>query len=139
MSREELWDYGCTFCCESEAYQIALPEGLSRRFLKPNNLKTAIGAAHVVLRDGFFELVLTGHIIGADEAERWGILWVVPEGSVVDEVVKVAKARDIAVNAGEDAVNAAFEMSLAERLRFEKRLFVSTQERACCPLLTHFI
>ncbi|KAG1813805.1 hypothetical protein EV424DRAFT_1645863 [Suillus variegatus] len=113
MSREELWDYGCTFCCESEAYQIALPEGLSRRFPKPNNLKTAIRAAHVVLRDGFFplELVLTGRIIGADEAERWGIVWVVREGSVADEAVKVASGiaskRPIAVNAGEDAVNVA--------------------------------
>ncbi|KAG1771192.1 ClpP/crotonase [Suillus placidus] len=73
------------------------------------------------------ELVLTGRIIGADEAERWGIVRVVREGSVVDEAVKVAsdiasKGR-IAVGAGKEAVNAAFEMSLAEGLRFEKRLF----------------
>jgi enoyl-CoA hydratase/carnithine racemase len=70
------------------------------------------------------ELVLTRRIIDADEADRWGIIRVVREGSVVEEAVKVAsdiasKGR-IAVGA---AVNAAFEMSLAEGPRFEKRLF----------------
>ncbi|KAG1721288.1 ClpP crotonase [Suillus lakei] len=62
------------------------------------------------------ELVLTRRIVR-----------VVREGSVADEAVKVAsdiasKGR-IAVSAGNEAVNAAFEMSLAEGLRFEKRLF----------------
>ncbi|KAG1799917.1 ClpP/crotonase-like domain-containing protein [Suillus plorans] len=83
--------------------------------------------AHLIGKSRAMELVLTGRIIGADEAERWGIVRVVRGGSVVDEAVKVAsdiasKGR-IAVNAGKEAVNAAFEMSLAEGLRFEKRLF----------------
>ncbi|KAG2339430.1 putative enoyl-CoA hydratase precursor, mitochondrial [Suillus weaverae] len=83
--------------------------------------------AHLIGKSRAMELVLTGRIIGADEAERWGIVRVVREGSVVDEAVKVAsdiasKGR-IAVGAGKEAVNAAFEMSLAEGLRFEKRLF----------------
>ncbi|KAG0704704.1 hypothetical protein DFH29DRAFT_801460, partial [Suillus ampliporus] len=46
---------------------------------------------------------------------------------VVDEAVKVASdiasKGHIAVSAGKEAVNAAFELSLAEGLRFEKRLF----------------
>lgn len=83
--------------------------------------------AHLIGKSRAMELVLTGRIIGADEAERWGIVRVVREGTVVDEAVKVAsdiasKGR-VAVAAGKEAVNAAFEMSLAEGLRFEKRLF----------------
>ncbi|KAG1725221.1 ClpP crotonase [Suillus lakei] len=60
------------------------------------------------------ELILTRRIIDADEADRWGIVRVVREGSVVEEAVKVAsdiasKGR-IAVGAGKEAANAAFEM-----------------------------
>jgi enoyl-CoA hydratase len=84
-------------------------------------LARLIGKSHTM------ELVLTGRMISADEAESWGIARVVRDGSVVNEAVNVAseiasKGR-VAVNAGKEAVNAAFEMSLAEGLRFEKRLF----------------
>ncbi|KAG1745425.1 enoyl-CoA hydratase [Suillus paluster] len=83
--------------------------------------------ARLIGKSRAMELVLTGRIICADEAERWGIARVVREGNVVDEAVKVASdiasKGHIAVSAGKEAVNAAFEMSLAEGLRFEKRLF----------------
>ncbi|KAG0704720.1 ClpP/crotonase-like domain-containing protein [Suillus ampliporus] len=83
--------------------------------------------ARLIGKSRAMELVLTGRIISADEAERWGIARVVREGNVVDEAVKVASdiasKGHIAVSAGKEAVNAAFELSLAEGLRFEKRLF----------------
>lgn len=77
------------------------------------------------------ELVLTGRIIGADEAEKWGLVnRIVPEDvGVVNAAVQMAatiadKGR-IAVTAGKEAVNAALDLSLAEGLRFERRLFHS--------------
>lgn len=100
-------------------------------------LARLIGKSHTM------ELVLTGRIISADEAESWGIARIVREGSVVDEAVKVASEiaskGHVAVCAGKEAVNAAFEMSLAEGLRFEKRLFhalfaTKDQKEGGCPV-----
>lgn len=75
------------------------------------------------------ELVLTGRMISADEAERWGLVSrIVPENiGVVDAAIQMAetiadKGR-VAVAAGKEAVNAALELPLAEGLRFERRLF----------------
>ncbi|KAI5118197.1 hypothetical protein M0805_005551 [Coniferiporia weirii] len=76
------------------------------------------------------ELALTGRTFSAAEAERWGVVSrVVPEGAgvVVEEAVAMAsviagKGR-VAAQAAKESVNAAYEMSLAEGLRFERRLF----------------
>lgn len=87
--------------------------------------------ARLIGKSRTMELVLTGRLIGADEAEQWGIVSrVVREDSgVVDAAVNMAasiadKGR-VAVTAGKEAVNAAFELPLAEGLRFERRLFHS--------------
>lgn len=85
---------------------------------------------HAIGKSRTMELTLTGRNFSAAEAESWGVVSrVVPEGEgkVVEEAVKMAgviasKSR-VAVQAGKEAVNAAFEMSLAEGLRFERRLF----------------
>lgn len=75
------------------------------------------------------ELVLTGRIISAAEAERWGLVSrVVTENiGVVDTAIQmaadIADKGHVAVAAGKEAVNAAFELPLAEGLRFERRLF----------------
>lgn len=77
------------------------------------------------------ELVLTGRMISADEAEKWGLVnRIVPENiGVVNAAVQmaadIADKGHVAVAAGKEAVNAAFELSLAEGLRFERRLFHS--------------
>jgi enoyl-CoA hydratase len=87
--------------------------------------------ARLIGKSRTMELVLTGRIIGADEAEKWGLVSrVVPEDiGVVNAAVQIAaniadKGR-VAVAVGKEAVNAAFELSLAEGLRFERRLFHS--------------
>jgi enoyl-CoA hydratase len=66
----------------------------------------------------------------AEEAERAGIVArIVPLASLLDEAMKVAET--IAgmslpsVLAAKEAVNASFETSLAEGVRFERRVFHS--------------
>ena len=75
------------------------------------------------------ELVLTGRPLSASEAASHGLVSKVVEGDVVEEAVKMAekigtKGR-VAVQAAKEAVNASFELNLAEGNRFERRLFQS--------------
>ena len=88
-------------------------------------LTRAVGKAKAM------EMVLTGRMMEAAEAERAGLVArVVPVADLVDEAVKLgetiaAKSRPIVAMA-KDAVNAAYETSLAEGLKFERRLFYAT-------------
>ncbi|CAN5157168.1 enoyl-CoA hydratase [soil metagenome] len=85
-------------------------------------LTRAIGKAKAM------DLVLTARTIDATEAERWGLASrVLPAEGFVDAVVEIAanvasKSLPVAI-AATDAVNRAFESSLADGLRFEKRTF----------------
>ncbi|KAF8995459.1 ClpP/crotonase-like domain-containing protein [Cyathus striatus] len=86
--------------------------------------------AHLVGKSRAMEMVLTGRTITAQEAERWGMVSrVIPEGEgeVVKEAIAMAKEiaskSQVAVQAGKEVVNAAYEMTLAEGLRFERRIF----------------
>ncbi len=74
------------------------------------------------------DLVLTGRMMDAAEAERSGLVSrVVPDDKLVDEALKVAAQISAqsrtAVYAAKEAVNRAFETTLAEGVRFERRLF----------------
>jgi len=77
------------------------------------------------------DLCLTGRMMDAAEAERAGLVSrVVPADKLLEEAVAVAAkiaqmSRPIAMMAKE-AVNRAFETTLAEGIRFERRLFHST-------------
>jgi enoyl-CoA hydratase len=74
------------------------------------------------------EMCLTGRMMDADEAERAGLVSrVVPAADLVDEAIKVAgviaaKSRPIAMMTKE-SVNRSYETTLAEGVRFERRLF----------------
>lgn len=74
------------------------------------------------------DMVLTGRTIDAEEAERIGLVArIVAAGSLVEEAVeiatKIAGFSRPATLMAKEAVNASFEMPLAEGLRFERRLF----------------
>ncbi len=76
------------------------------------------------------EMCLTGRMMDAEEAERCGMVSrIVPKGELRDEVLRVAKqiagfSRPI-VRLTKDAVNRAYETTLSEGVRFERRLFHS--------------
>ena len=76
------------------------------------------------------EMCLTGRLMDADEAERAGLVSrVVPAADLKDEAMKTAQqvaamSRPAAMMVKE-AVNRAYEMTLAEGVRFERRLFHS--------------
>ena len=74
------------------------------------------------------EMVLTGRMMGAAEAERAGLVSrVVPAAALIEEAQKTAAAIAAlsapAVYAAKECVNRAYETTLAEGARFERRAF----------------
>jgi enoyl-CoA hydratase len=77
------------------------------------------------------EMCLTGRTMDAAEAERCGLVSrVVPAADLVDEAVRtadrIAALSRPAVMMAKEAVNRAFETTLEEGVRFERRLFHAT-------------
>ncbi len=74
------------------------------------------------------DLCLTGRMMDAEEAERAGLVArVVPAAKLMDEAMKaaakVASLSRPAVLMAKEAVNRAYETTLAEGIRFERRMF----------------
>ena len=74
------------------------------------------------------EMVLTGRMMDAEEAERAGLVGrIVPKGTLIDEAVKTAERiagmSRVAVFMAKEAVNRAYETTLAEGILFERRAF----------------
>lgn len=85
---------------------------------------------HAVGKAKAMDLVLTGRMMDAAEAEKAGLVArVVPAASLMEEAMKVAET--IAnmslpsVLAGKESVNRAFESGLSEGITFERRIFHS--------------
>ncbi|XP_040266763.1 enoyl-CoA hydratase, mitochondrial [Bufo bufo] len=77
------------------------------------------------------EMILTGDRISAQEAKEAGLVSkVYPVDRVVDEAIlcgeKIAQNSKLIVSMAKEAVNGAFELSLSQGNRLEKRLFHST-------------
>jgi enoyl-CoA hydratase len=74
------------------------------------------------------DLILTGRMMGAEEAERAGLVArIVPAAKLLEEAIKVAEtiaAMSLpAVMMAKESVNRAYETPLAEGVRFERRVF----------------
>jgi enoyl-CoA hydratase len=74
------------------------------------------------------DIMLTGRMMDVNEAERAGLVArIVPLANLLDEAIKTAETIASmslpSVLAAKEAVNVAFETSLAEGVRFERRVF----------------
>ena len=77
------------------------------------------------------EMCLTGRMMDAEEAERSGLVSrVVPFEQLMDECLKtaaqIAALSRPSVMMAKESVNKAYEMTLSEGIKFERRLFHST-------------
>ena len=77
------------------------------------------------------EMCLTGRMMDADEAERSGLVSrVVPLDQLMEEALavahRIAKLSSPIVMLAKESVNRAYETTLSEGVRFERRLFHST-------------
>ncbi|MDH6236832.1 enoyl-CoA hydratase [Cryobacterium sp. CG_9.6] len=118
----------CDFIIAADTAKFGQPEiklGVIPGIGGSQRLTRAVGKAKAM------ELILTGRTMGAEEAERCGLVArVVPAADLLTDALATAttiasRSTPITMLAKE-AVNAAFETTLAEGIRFERRLFHST-------------
>jgi enoyl-CoA hydratase len=113
------------FIVAADNAQFGQPEirlGVTPGMGGSQRLTRAIGKAKAM------EMCLTGRNMGAEEAERAGLVArVVPAAELLDEALKTAEAiagmAPLAAIATKEMVNAAFETGLAQGILFERRLF----------------
>ena len=115
----------CDFILAADNAKFGQPEinlGVLPGMGGTQRLTRAVGKAKAM------ELCLTGRLMGAEEAERAGVVArIVPQAELLDEALKVAaviasKSVPISMMVKE-SVNRAFEVSLSEGVRFERRVF----------------
>lgn len=118
----------CDFILAADNAKFGQPEitlGIIPGAGGTQRLTRAVGKAKAM------EMCMTGRMMDAAEAERVGLVSrIIPAADLVDEAIKVAEriagmSRPVVMMAKE-AVNAAFETTLAQGVHFERRLFHST-------------
>ena len=113
------------FIIASDSAKFGQPEiklGVTPGMGGSQRLTLAIGKAKAM------EMCLTGRMMGAEEAERAGLVAkVVPAADLVAEALKTAQTiagmAPLAAIANKEMINAAFEMPLSQGINFERRLF----------------
>ncbi len=115
----------CDFIIASDTAKFGQPEiklGVMPGAGGTQRLTRIVGKAKAM------EMCLTGRMMGADEAERSGLVSrVVPAAELMNEAMKAAEtiaamSLPIAMMTKE-SVNRAYETTLAEGIRFERRVF----------------
>jgi enoyl-CoA hydratase len=115
----------CDFIIAADNAKFGQPEiklGIIPGIGGTQRLTRAVGKAKAM------DLILTGRMMDAAEAERAGLVArVVPAASLMEEAMKVAETiaalSQPSLLAAKEAVNRSFETSLAEGVRFERRVF----------------
>ncbi len=117
----------CDFVIAAENAKFGQPEitlGVSPGMGGSQRLTKLVGKSKAM------DMVLTGRMMDAVEAERAGVVSrIVPLAALVEEALavaqKIARMAPLAVLANKEMVNAAMEMPLAQGILFERRLFHS--------------
>ncbi len=117
----------CDFILAADTAQFGQPEiklGVIPGAGGTQRLTRAVGKAKAM------DLILTGRMMGAEEAERAGLVArIVPAGDLLVAALKTAEtvaAMSLpAALMAKEAVNAAYEATLAEGVKYERRLFYS--------------
>ena len=117
----------CDFIIASETAKFGQPEitlGVIPGMGGSQRLTRAVGKAKAM------DMVMTGRMMDVAEAERAGLVSrIVSPERLIDEAVeaaaKIASFPRAAVLMAKEAVSRSFETTLAEGLRFERRLFHS--------------
>jgi len=115
----------CDFILAADNAKFGQPEvnlGVLPGMGGTQRLTRAVGKAKAM------ELCLSGRLMGAEEAERAGLVArVIPQAELLEEALKVAAsiaAKSIPVSMMvKESVNRAFEVTLSEGVRFERRVF----------------
>jgi enoyl-CoA hydratase len=117
----------CDFIIAAETARFAQPEiklGVMPGMGGTQRLTRIIGKAKAM------EMCLTGRMIDASEAERAGLVArVVPAADLISDALSTAKTiAEMSLPIAEmtkDSINRAYETTLHEGIRFERRLFHS--------------
>ena len=118
----------CDFILAAESAQFGQPE------IKIGVLPGAGGSqrlTRIIGKSKAMDMCLTARMMDADEAERAGLVSrIVPAAGLVDEAVataqQIAEMSRPAALMVKEAVNRAYETTLSEGVRYERRLFQST-------------
>lgn len=115
----------CDFILAADTAKFGQPEitiGIIPGAGGTQRLTRAVGKAKAM------EMCLTGRMMDAEEAERSGLVSrVIPAADLVEEAIataeSIAKMSRPSVLMTKESVNRAFETTLAEGIRFERRMF----------------